>query len=73
MLLDLRPFLSLTLMSSGPGRVTEAQRQKVRLLIDALKVMDMAEVWTAMRAMDPPQDADGAQPDGDERPCAGAG
>lgn len=65
-LLDLRPFLSLTLMSSGPGRVTEAQRQKVRLLIDALKVMDMAEVWTAMRAMDPPQDADGAQPDGDE-------
>ncbi|WP_328536850.1 alpha/beta fold hydrolase [Streptomyces sp. NBC_00344] len=57
-LLDAGPFRSLTLMSSGPARVTETQRQKVRMLSEALAVMDMGQVWEAMRAMDPPQDAD---------------
>lgn len=57
-LLDPGPFLSLTLMSSGPAAVVDAQRRKVRLLSDALAAMSMEQVWEAMRAMDPPQDAD---------------
>ncbi|MEV6791029.1 alpha/beta hydrolase [Streptomyces sp. NPDC051320] len=59
-LLDPGPFRSLTLMSSGPARVTEAQCRKVQLLSDALAVMDMGQVWEAMRAMDAPQDAEEA-------------
>ncbi|MFF9346121.1 alpha/beta fold hydrolase [Streptomyces sp. NPDC014734] len=56
-LLDASPFRSLTLMSSGPAQVAEAQRAKVKLLADALARMTMAEVWEAMRAFDPPEDA----------------
>ncbi|MGY3679932.1 alpha/beta fold hydrolase [Streptomyces sp. TE33382] len=57
-LLDATPFRSLTLMSSGPAEVVAAQRDKVKMLGDALSVMSMAEVWEAMRALDPPQDVD---------------
>ncbi|MDJ1638906.1 alpha/beta fold hydrolase [Streptomyces pakalii] len=57
-LLDASPFRSLTLMSSGPAEVVAAQRDKVKLLSDALSVLSMDEVWQAMQAMDPPQDAD---------------
>ncbi|MEU0097417.1 alpha/beta hydrolase [Streptomyces sp. NPDC006267] len=57
-LLDATPFRSLTLMSSGPGEVVAAQRDKVKMLSDALAVLSMDEVWQAMRALDPPQDAD---------------
>ncbi|MCX4964644.1 alpha/beta fold hydrolase [Streptomyces sp. NBC_00654] len=57
-LLDATPFRSLTLMSSGPAEVVAAQRDKVKMLSDALSVLSMAEVWEAMRALDPPQDAD---------------
>ncbi|MDX2920170.1 MULTISPECIES: alpha/beta fold hydrolase [Streptomyces] len=57
-LLDASPFRSLTLMSSGPAEVVAAQRDKVKMLSDALSVLSMDEVWQAMRAMDPPQDAD---------------
>ncbi|MFD7231730.1 alpha/beta fold hydrolase [Streptomyces sp. NPDC059881] len=57
-LLDARPFRSLTLMSSGPARISPAQQDKVKLLSDALTVMDMDQVWEAMRALDPPEDAD---------------
>ncbi|MEE1741649.1 alpha/beta hydrolase [Streptomyces sp. BE147] len=57
-LLDAAPFRSLTLMSSGPAEVVAAQRDKVKMLSDALSVLSMAEVWEAMRALDPPQDAD---------------
>ncbi|MFD9607121.1 alpha/beta fold hydrolase [Streptomyces sp. NPDC057908] len=56
-LLDASPFRSLTLMSSGPAQVTEAQQLKVKLLGDALATLSMAEVWEAMRALDPPEDA----------------
>ncbi|MFB7912699.1 alpha/beta fold hydrolase [Streptomyces sp. NPDC056061] len=56
-LLDASPFRSLTLMSSGPAQVTEAQQAKVKLLGDALAKLTMAEVWEAMRALDPPEDA----------------
>ncbi|MFJ6316492.1 alpha/beta fold hydrolase [Streptomyces californicus] len=57
-LLDAAPFRSLTLMSSGPAEVVAAQREKVKMLGDALAVLSMDEVWEAMRALDPPQDAD---------------
>ncbi|MFB6819235.1 alpha/beta fold hydrolase [Streptomyces sp. NPDC056347] len=55
-LLDASPFRSLTLMSSGPAAVAEAQRLKVKVLSDALTTMSMAKVWQAMRALDPPED-----------------
>ncbi|MGW8491652.1 alpha/beta fold hydrolase [Streptomyces sp. NPDC055886] len=57
-LLDATPFRSLTLMSSGPAEVVAAQRDKVKMLSDALAVLSMDEVWQAMQALDPPQDAD---------------
>ncbi|NEB89825.1 alpha/beta hydrolase [Streptomyces anulatus] len=57
-LLDAAPFRSLTLMSSGPAEVVAAQRDKVKMLSEALSVLSMDEVWQAMRALDPPQDAD---------------
>ncbi|RPK91583.1 MULTISPECIES: alpha/beta hydrolase [Streptomyces] len=57
-LLDATPFRSLTLMSSGPAMVVAAQRDKVKMLSDALAVLSMDEVWQAMQALDPPQDAD---------------
>ncbi|WP_405777488.1 alpha/beta fold hydrolase [Streptomyces sp. NBC_00859] len=57
-LLDPTPFASLTLISSGPARVNAAQQEKIRLLSDALAALTMEQVWDAMRAMDPPQDAD---------------
>ncbi|MEU4128795.1 alpha/beta fold hydrolase [Streptomyces wuyuanensis] len=56
-LLDASPFRTLTLMSSGPARISPAQQHKVKLLSDALAVMDMDEVWEAMRALDPPEEA----------------
>ncbi|MFB7270347.1 alpha/beta fold hydrolase [Streptomyces sp. NPDC056244] len=55
-LLDRSPFLTLTLMSSGPAQVAPAQRERVKLLSDALATMSMAQVWEAMRAMDPPEE-----------------
>lgn len=56
-LLDASPFRSLTLMSSGPAQVAEAQQVKVKMLSDALATLSMAEVWEAMLALDPPEDA----------------
>ncbi|MFE3151947.1 alpha/beta fold hydrolase [Streptomyces sp. NPDC059218] len=55
-LLDASPFRSLTLMSSGPAEVVEAQQLKVKVLGDALATMGMARVWEAMRALDPPEE-----------------
>ncbi|WP_369249028.1 alpha/beta fold hydrolase [Streptomyces sp. R41] len=57
-LLDSTPFLSLTLMSSGPAQISVSQQQRVKLLRDALAVMSMAEVWEAMRSMEPPEETD---------------
>jgi pimeloyl-ACP methyl ester carboxylesterase len=53
-LLDHSPFLSLTLMASGPAQISASQQQRVKLLRDALGVMTMAEVWEAIRAMEAP-------------------
>ncbi len=52
-LTDHAPFASLTLMSSGPAEVAAPQREKIKLLGDALGALGMDEVWTAMRALDP--------------------
>ncbi|MEU1487641.1 alpha/beta fold hydrolase [Streptomyces sp. NPDC005752] len=57
-LLDAAPFRSLTLMSSGPAEISTDQQKKAQLLGDALGRWSMADVWQAMRALDPPQDAD---------------
>lgn len=53
-LLDAAPFRSLTLMSSGPAEVVQEQQVKLKILGDALATMTMGDVWTAMRAFDPP-------------------
>ncbi|MFJ9537880.1 alpha/beta fold hydrolase [Streptomyces sp. NPDC101225] len=57
-LLDHAPFRSLTLMASGPAQISVSQQQRVKLLRDALAVMDMAEVWEAMQALEPPEETD---------------
>ena len=57
-LLDHAPFLSLTLMSSGPAQISGSQQQRVKLLRDALAVMTMAEVWEAIQAMEAPEETD---------------
>ncbi|WEH39814.1 alpha/beta hydrolase [Streptomyces sp. AM 2-1-1] len=63
-LMDPSPFRSLTLMSSGPAEVSAGQREKLKLLGDALSALTMAEVWDAMRALDPPEDT--ATDDGED-------
>lgn len=67
-LLDPRPFATLTLMSSGPAAVVPDQRARAKMLADALAALSMEEVWQAMQAMEPPppqdaQDARDAQDD----------
>lgn len=57
-LMDPSPFRTLTLMSSGPARISSEQRERVKLLSDALAVMRMEQVWEAMRTLDPPVDTD---------------
>jgi pimeloyl-ACP methyl ester carboxylesterase len=51
---DAAPFRSLTLMSSGPAAIEEAQQARTKLLVAALEAMreDMPGVWEAMRAHD---------------------
>lgn len=58
-LLDHSPFLSFTLVSSGPAQISDSQQQRVKLLRDALGVMSMAEVWDAILAMGPPEEVGG--------------
>ncbi|MDH6567962.1 pimeloyl-ACP methyl ester carboxylesterase [Streptomyces sp. SAI-208] len=58
-LLDHSPFISLTLVSSGPAQISDSQQQRVKLLRDALGVMTMAEVWDAILAMGPPEEVGG--------------
>lgn len=57
-LLDPAPFASLTLMSSGPAQISVPQQQRVKLLRDALAVMDMAQAWDTMQTMEPPEETD---------------
>ncbi|MFD7404863.1 alpha/beta fold hydrolase [Streptomyces sp. NPDC059866] len=58
-LFDHSPFVSLTLMASGPAQISVSQQQRVKLLRDALSVMNMTEVWEAIQAMGPPEDVGG--------------
>ena len=58
-LLDPSRFRSLTLMASGPAEISPSQQQRVKLLRDALAVMDMGQVWEAIQALEPPEDAEG--------------
>ncbi|MEU6810289.1 alpha/beta hydrolase [Streptomyces sp. NPDC046831] len=57
-LLDHSPFVSLTLMASGPAQISAPQQQRVKLLRDALAVMSMAEVWEAIQAAELPEETD---------------
>ncbi|GAA3830938.1 alpha/beta hydrolase [Streptomyces coacervatus] len=57
-LLDHAPFLSFTLMASGPAQISGSQQQRVKLLRDALAVMSMAEVWEAIQAMEAPEETE---------------
>ncbi len=61
-LLDHAPFLSLTLVSSGPAQISESQRQRVKMLRDALDTLTMAEVWQVMQVMGPPEEAGAPAP-----------
>ncbi|MER6672539.1 alpha/beta hydrolase [Streptomyces sp. NPDC000983] len=58
-LLDTAPFRSLTLVASGPARISDSQRQRVKLLRAALAVMTMPEVWDAILALGPPEEVGG--------------
>ncbi|MFJ8945481.1 alpha/beta fold hydrolase [Streptomyces sp. NPDC102395] len=58
-LLDHSPFVSFTLVASGPAHISESQRQRVQLLHDALAVMEMPEVWEAILAMGAPEEIGG--------------
>ncbi|WP_217141166.1 alpha/beta fold hydrolase [Streptomyces sp. AC627_RSS907] len=58
-LLDHSPFVSVTLMSSGPARISPSQQQRVKLLREALETMTMAEVWEVIQAMGPPEEVGG--------------
>lgn len=69
LLVDPRPFATLTLMSSGPAAITPAQQARATMLADALAVLSMDEVWQAMQAMEPPppqEAATGADGDADD-------
>ncbi|MFG3104676.1 alpha/beta fold hydrolase [Streptomyces sp. NPDC048182] len=58
-LLDPAPFVSLTLMSSGPAQISVSQQQRVKLLRDALDTLTMAQVWEVISAMGPPEEVGG--------------
>lgn len=56
---DAAPFASLTLLSSGPGAVSDSQQQRLQLLLQALPVLDMDEIWRAMQELEPDPQAEG--------------
>ncbi|MFD7551259.1 alpha/beta fold hydrolase [Streptomyces sp. NPDC059816] len=53
-------FASLTLMASGPAEISAPQRERVKLLRDALAVLDMGRVWEAMQSLEAPAPEDAA-------------
>ncbi|MET7650654.1 alpha/beta hydrolase [Streptomyces sp. NPDC005486] len=58
-ILDHSPFVSFTLVASGPAEISDSQKQRVKLLHDALAVMTMPQVWEAILAMGPPEEVGG--------------
>jgi pimeloyl-ACP methyl ester carboxylesterase len=59
---DAEPFASLTLMSSGPAAVSASQQRRLKLLLGALPVMPMEQIWQAMLELDPVEAADEQTP-----------
>jgi pimeloyl-ACP methyl ester carboxylesterase len=57
-LLEPGMWASLTLMSSGPAAVHAAEAERLRMLLEALPVLDLEEIWQAMQRLD---GADGAE------------
>ncbi|WP_070011097.1 alpha/beta fold hydrolase [Streptomyces abyssalis] len=55
-------FASLTLMSSGPAAVSTSQQRRLKMLLGALGVMEMEEIWQAMLELDPVEAADEETP-----------
>ncbi|MFD0416202.1 alpha/beta fold hydrolase [Streptomyces sp. NPDC127108] len=51
-------FASLTLVASGPARVSPSQRTRATLLTDAVAAHPMDVVWEAIQAMDPVEDVE---------------
>ncbi|MEU7515252.1 alpha/beta hydrolase [Streptomyces sp. NPDC042898] len=58
-------FRSLTLLSSGPGRVARPQRIRIRVLRVALALLPKERVWQAMCWLD----SRGEEPDTDDAPA----
>ncbi|MER7753534.1 alpha/beta fold hydrolase [Kitasatospora sp. NPDC097643] len=46
------PWRSLTLMSTGPGAIDPAEAARTKLLLDALPVLSLEEIWQIMRQME---------------------
>ncbi|MFE6050131.1 alpha/beta fold hydrolase [Kitasatospora sp. NPDC056446] len=46
------PWRSLTLVSTGPGTIDPAEAARTRLLLDALQVMTLEEIWQVMRQLE---------------------
>ncbi|MFG3223360.1 alpha/beta fold hydrolase [Kitasatospora sp. NPDC048194] len=46
------PWRSLTLVSTGPGAIDPTEAARTKLLLDALPVMTLEEIWQVMRQMD---------------------
>ncbi|MFJ8471764.1 alpha/beta fold hydrolase [Kitasatospora sp. NPDC094011] len=46
------PWRSLTLMATGPGAIDPAEAARTELLLDALSVLDLEEIWQVMRQLD---------------------
>ncbi|MQS13891.1 alpha/beta hydrolase [Streptomyces kaniharaensis] len=46
------PWRSLTLMSTGPGAIDPAEAARTKLLLDALPVLSLEEIWQVMQQMD---------------------
>ncbi|MFD7902461.1 alpha/beta fold hydrolase [Kitasatospora sp. NPDC059722] len=46
------PWASLTLMSTGAGAIDPAEAARTKLLLDALPVLSLEEIWQVMRQME---------------------
>ncbi|MFJ6618363.1 alpha/beta fold hydrolase [Kitasatospora sp. NPDC091335] len=46
------PWRSLTLVSTGPGAIDPAEAARTKLLLDALQMMDLEQIWQVMRQLE---------------------
>jgi pimeloyl-ACP methyl ester carboxylesterase len=46
------PCRSLTLLSTGPGAIEPSEAARTRLLLDALPVLDLEQIWQVMQGME---------------------